>query len=204
VDILPGKDTIPGVSIRIHPRDYLTHLRLLSPNSNNIIIFYLEDDKSLIPLIETEARKHGFSVNPVRVIDAVSAIRSISAVINEADPANTAMWFTRDVIELNTELLFPYILEESWKRGIPVFSGMISHTKRGFLFSLYPDYEGIGEALGRSIEAFTSGRRALQAEFCPAVKFALNIRTVQHLGLTPNEIVLKNVDLTFPAWRTTD
>jgi putative ABC transport system substrate-binding protein len=204
VDILPGKDSIPGVSIRIHPRDYLSHLRLLSPDSTNLIVFYLEDDKALIPLIETEAHKRGVSVNSVPVINTAGAIRSIAAVLNEADPTNTAIWFTRDVIELNTELLYPYVLEESWKRRIPVFSGMISHTKRGFLFSLYPDYEGMGEALGRRIAVSTSGRRVFQAEFCPVVKFALNTRTVQHLGLTPSETVLKNVDLTFPAWQTTD
>jgi putative ABC transport system substrate-binding protein len=204
VDILPGKDRIPGVSIRIHPADYLEHLRLLSPNSTKVVVFYNEHDKELVPLIESEARKRDITITPIPVTDVTDAIRSIAAVLKNADPANTAIWFARNVIELNTELLYPYILEESWNRHIPVFSTMISHTKRGFLFSLYPDYQGMGEALGHLIEAHVHSGIVLKTAFCPAVKFALNIRTIQHLGLTPSDRTLGNVDLTFPAWQTTD
>jgi putative ABC transport system substrate-binding protein len=204
VDILPGRDTIPGVSIRIHPTDYLEHLRLLSPGSTKVIVFYNEQDKALVPLIELEARKRDIAITPIPVTDVEGAIRSIAAVLKEVDPANTAIWFTRNVIELNTELLYPYILEETWNRRIPVFTGMISHTKRGFLFSLYPDYKGMGEALTNLIDAHAQKDSALQTVFCPAVKFALNIRTVQHLGFTPEDTTIQNVDLTFHAWQTTD
>ncbi len=204
LDILPGKDPIPGVSIHIHPADYLEHLRLLSPQSTNIIVFYNEQDKALAPLIVSEARSRDISVTAIPVHDASDAIRKITTALKASDPANTAIWFTRNVIELNTELLYPYILEESWNRRIPVFSGIVSHTKRGFLFSLYPDFQGMGEALGRLVEARAQGSTAPNTAFCPAVKFALNIRTVQHLGLTPDDTTLKQVDLTFPAWQTTD
>jgi putative ABC transport system substrate-binding protein len=204
VDIIPGKDPISGVSIRIHPADYLAHLQLLSPQSTKVVVFYNAQDKALVPLIETEALKRDITVTPIAVTDVAGTIRSIGVVLKDADPTNTAIWFTRNVIELNTELLYPYILEESWKRHIPVFSAMISHTKRGFLFSLYPDYQGMGEALGDFIETHTRKDAVLKTEFCPTAKFALNIRTVQHLGLTPGERTLENVDLTFPAWQITD
>lgn len=204
VDILPGKDPISGVSIRIHPADYLEHLQLLSPDSTHVVVFYNEQDNALVPLIEAEAHNRGMAVTPISVIDVPGAIRSIAAVLKEADPANTAIWFTRNVIELNTELLYPYVLEASWNRHIPVFSGLISHTKRGFLFSLYPDYQGMGNELGRIIEAHARKHTGLPSAFCRAVKFALNIRTVQHLGLKPGDRILQNVDLTFPAWQTTD
>ncbi|MGD9170606.1 MAG: hypothetical protein PVI97_11190 [Candidatus Thiodiazotropha sp.] len=204
VDVLPGKDRIPGVSIRIHPADYLEHLRLLSPDSTKVVVFYKVHDEALIPLIETEARKRDIAVTLIPVKDVAGAIRNIATVLKDSDPRNTAIWFTRNVIELNTELLYPYILEESWNRHIPVFSAMISHTKRGFLFSLYPDYQGMGKALRHFIEQQIHKNTVLKTEFCPAVKFALNIRTVQHLGLTPGDTTLKNVDLIFPAWQTTD
>jgi putative ABC transport system substrate-binding protein len=204
VDILPGKDRITGVSIRIHPADYLEHLRLLLPNSNNVVVFHTEHDTALVPVIVAEARKRDIAVTPITVTDVTGAIRSFTAVLKEADSTHTAIWFSRNVIELNTELLYPYILEESWNRHIPVFSGMISHTKRGFLFSLYPDYQGMGKALGHLIETHGHKDTVIRTTFCPTVKFALNIRTVQHLGLTPGDTTLENVDLTFPAWQTTD
>jgi putative tryptophan/tyrosine transport system substrate-binding protein len=204
VDLLPGKDQTPGVSIRINPSEYFERLHLLSPRSTRVIVFINEQDKALVPLIETEAHKRDISITPIPVHDASDAIRRITAVFKASDSANTAIWFTRNVIELNTELLYPYVLEESWNRRIPVFSGMISHTKRGFLFSLYPDYYGMGEALGRLVEARAHGNGILNTGFCPAVKFALNTRTAQHLGLKHDEMTLKQVDLTFPAWQTTD
>jgi putative ABC transport system substrate-binding protein len=204
VDILPGRDRVTGVSIRIHPADYLEHLRLLSPDSTKVVVFYNEQDKALVPLIENEAYKRDITVTAIPVSDVAGTIRSITAVLKAADPANTAIWFTRNVIELNTELLYPYILEESWNRHIPVFSGMISHTKRGFLFSLYPDYQGMGEALGHLIEAHAYRDASSKTEFCTTAKFALNIRTVQHLGLTPEDKTMEIVDLIFPAWQTTD
>jgi putative ABC transport system substrate-binding protein len=204
VDILPGRDSITGVSIRIHPADYLEQLQLISPHSNHVVVFFNEQDKALVPLIEIEARRRDIAITPISVTDVPGAIRSIAAVLKDADPAYTAIWFARNVIELNTELLYPYILEASWNRQIPVFSGMISHTKRGFLFSLYPDYQGMGNELGRIIEKHARNSTGSHTVFCRAVKFALNIRTVQHLGLNPGDTILQNVDLTFPAWQTTD
>jgi putative ABC transport system substrate-binding protein len=204
LDILPGEDQNPGISIRVHPAVYLEHLRLLSPNSTKLIMFYNSNDKALVPIVENEAKNIGVTVNSIPVIDATSAIRNIASTFESVDPSDTAIWFTRDVIELNSEVLYPFILEESWNLHIPIFSEMISHTKRGFLFSLYPDYNGIGKELALIINDYAKGQTALRVRFSKAVKFAVNIRTLQHLGIAPDQRALQNIDLKFPAWKITN
>jgi putative ABC transport system substrate-binding protein len=204
VDVLPGRDQVPGVSIRVHPAVYLQHLRLLSPNSTRLLLFHNKNDEALVPFVEHEAQKIGIVVRSVPVNNATEGMRNIASIINDVDPKKTAIWFTRNVIELNSELFYPYILEESWNRYIPVFSGMISHTKRGFLFSLYPDYQGVGQEIGQIIRDHEQSHTVVTTHFSKAVKFALNIRTLQHLGLMPDNTTLQKVDLMFPAWKTAD
>jgi putative ABC transport system substrate-binding protein len=199
IEILPGNNHPPGVSIHIDPSVYLKHLSILSPNTTKLILFYNSENKDLLPLAENAAQQHGIEITPIPVPNIETAIRSIAEALKLSDPEDTAIWFTHNVIGLNTELLYPYILEISWHRRIPVFSGMISHTKRGFLFSLYPDFLGIGKELGEIIIQHDRGETELSIRFTKAAKFILNTRTAQHLGLPIDDETLNKADVLFPA-----
>jgi putative tryptophan/tyrosine transport system substrate-binding protein len=165
-----------------------------------LLVFYRKNDDALISIIEKAANLRSIEVTPVPVTDVTTTVRQITAIFKELDPATTAIWFTHHIIELNTELLFPYILEASWNRCIPVFSSVITHTKRGFLFSLYPDYHGIGEELGHFIAEHRQEDSAFKFKLTHAAKFVLNTRTAQHLGLLIDDALLESVDVSFPGW----
>jgi putative ABC transport system substrate-binding protein len=200
VDNLPNDARIPSVSLHIHPSVYLKQLKILSPRTTQLVVFYKENNKTQqIPMIEKEARQHGIVATPIAVKNVSDAVRLISQSLERVDPKKTAIWFMHHVIDLNTELLYPYILETSWHRRIPVFSGMIGHTKRGFLFSLYPDYQGIGVELGQIIIQHEQGVDIFETRLTRATQLILNTRTAQHLGLEINNKILKNVDISFPA-----
>jgi putative tryptophan/tyrosine transport system substrate-binding protein len=201
MEMWPGTDQIPGVSIRIHPAIYLERLQRLSPQTTRLLVFYRNNnDDALISVIEKAAHQRGIAATPILVTDVTTAVRQITAKLKEADPETTAIWFTRNVIEINTELLFPYILEASWNRRIAVFSNIITHTKRGFLFSLYPDYRGIGKELGLFIAEHRQKGGTLEFKLTRAAKFVLNTRTAQHLGLLIDDTLLQSVDVSFPGW----
>jgi putative ABC transport system substrate-binding protein len=199
LDILPGNNRISGVSIHIDPSVYLDHLSIISPNTTKLVVFYKIKNKYLLPLIENAAQKHSVEISPIPVTNIETAVRRIASTLKFVNPDNTAIWFTRNVIGLNTELLLPLILDTSWHRRIPVFSGMISHTKRGFLFSLYPDYRGMGKELGEAIIQHIQGNKNLSSRFTKATNFILNTRTAQHLGISIDDSTLERVDVTFPA-----
>jgi putative ABC transport system substrate-binding protein len=199
LDRLPGTNRTPGVTIHIDPSQYLEHLLTLSPDVTQLTLFYNQNNEDLIPLILEISQQKGIKITPVAVTDIETAIRQIGDALKNADPSKSAIWFTQNVIGLNTELLFPYILDISWRKRIPVFSGLISHTKRGFLFSLYPDYYGIGEELGEIIVGHKLNKKINVTQFTQSTKFILNTRTAQHLGLAIGDSILKKADVIFPA-----
>jgi putative ABC transport system substrate-binding protein len=200
IDILPGDYPVSGVSIFIHPEIYLEYLTTLSPQINQLVLYYNKKDESIIEIVEKEAYQRGIEVTPISVINIETAILQITDMLKGIDPKTTAIWFTHNVIEFNTELLYPYILEESWNRRILVFSSMVSHTKRGFLFSLYPDYQGVGKEIGQLISEHELHDDAIVVRYTRAAKFALNTRTAQRLGLIIDNKTLKIIDVKFPAW----
>jgi putative ABC transport system substrate-binding protein len=71
---------------------------------------------------------------------------------------------------------------------------------RGVLFALYPDNEAMGRSLGKlamrriSNNSSNGGIKPLKD-----LKFAINLRTADHLGLSFSKEQESEFDLTFPA-----
>jgi putative ABC transport system substrate-binding protein len=66
---------------------------------------------------------------------------------------------------------------------------------RGVLFALYPDNKLMGENLARLALA-EAGGKTVGFEANRSVQSAINRRTAEHLGITPN---LAGYDLVLPA-----
>jgi putative ABC transport system substrate-binding protein len=198
INSIPGQVALPGVSVTIEPSLFLDFLRELSPSVKTVIAFHNTRNRGLISLMEKAAAERGLSIKPVAVGDAQTAVKAIGRIFDSVDPRTTVLWFTRNTININTELIFPFVLEQAWKRRIPVFSETLSHTKRGFLFSLYPDYFGMGMELASLIESTTRlPRQAIS--LTRAARFALNTRTARHLGIPLPKGITEKADVLFPA-----
>lgn len=85
-------------------------------------------------------------------------------------------------------MLYSYILEQTWDRGIAVFSDTIAHVKFGFLFAYYPNYLEIGVELGKLIKKKPQNK---QLQFSRTGQLALNMRTCRHLGITLRDNIIK-------------
>jgi putative ABC transport system substrate-binding protein len=195
---IPGQVPLPGVSVTIDPSLFLDSVRELCPSAKTVIAFYNARNPGLVSLLEKAASERGLTLRPVAVADARTAVKAIGRIFDSVDPRTTALWFTGNTVNINTELIFPFVLEQAWKRRIPVFSETLSHTKRGFLFSLYPDYHGMGREIASLIENATAHppRTLLLTR---AARLALNTRTARHLAIPLRKDVIDKADALFPA-----
>ena len=197
INALPGQTPWPGVSLIIEPQLYMQTLHDLLPDIRHVIAFYNAQDREWVPLATRAAASVGLSVEPIAVTDVVSTVRKIAEALKTLDPKTTALWFATNTLDLDTELIFPLVLERAWDQKIAVFSDTVTHAKRGFLFALYPDYIEIGAELGQRIQQGAAGQSA-GFTFARAARFALNSRTARHLGIPLSDDLIQRAHPLFP------
>ena len=193
---MPDQVKAPGVSLTIDPALFLATVHDLLPATKTVVVVYNAHYQGLVPRLEHAALAQGLTIQSLAVADAASAVEQLSRTFATIDPHTTALWFTQDTLSLNSELIFPFVLEETWARGIPAFSETVAHTKRGLLFSLYPDYHGIGMELGERIGKATGAPP--EFTLTRAARLAVNLRTARHLGLSPRAEVMEKAAVLFP------
>ncbi len=197
VNALPGQLPWPGVSLIAEPALYLQTLRELLPSVRRVIAFHHARDPEWAPLATRAAADLGLRVEPVAVTDAASAVRQIAGALKTLDPETTALWFAANTLDLDRELIFPWVLEQTWDRKIAAFSETAAHAKRGFLFALYPDYEAVGAELGRRIGRGAAGDGG-GLTLTRAVRFALNGRTARRLGVALGDDLIRRAQPLYP------
>jgi putative ABC transport system substrate-binding protein len=197
VNALPGQTPWPGVSLTIDPALYLQTLHDLLPDIRRVVVFYDPQEQSWIARVRTAAATAGLQVDAVAIRDAIEAIRQLGARLPTLNAQTTALWFGRNTITLDTELIYPYVLEQAWDHHIAVFSDTLAHVRRGFLFTLYPDYSAVGIEIGRQIrQDVATDPTGLQ--FTRAVELALNVRTARHLRIPLGDPLMRRVKTRFP------
>lgn len=178
VDRLPGQTSLPGVSLALDPALTLAALRRLWPAFQKVVVYYNARDEPWFERVKTLAVSESVILESVSVKDVFEAARALGETFKRLDPKTTALWFGRDTIALDTELLYPYVLEQSWDRGIAVVSDTIAHVRRGFLFAYYPNYTDVGAEVGQLIRSPRPG-----FQWSRAAEVTLNARTAKHLGV---------------------
>jgi len=80
------------------------------------------------------------------------------------------------------------------------FSSIGTHAKNGALFSLYPDYAGLGKSLATMANEYYDNKFKHHQKIVPLddLQVAVNIRTADHLNLDINNTG-KKFDLVFPS-----
>lgn len=194
----PETIDLPGISLAVAPNLFLETLRTFHPNTKKVVVFYTVRSAAFIALATRTASQYGLSIQPLKLTTTETAINAISQVMETIDSKTTALWFMPGTISLNTELIFPFVLEETWKRRIVAFSESISYTKRGLLFSVYPDYYGVGVELGLRVQQTVMTQTN---PITPTYRahWAVNTRTAQRLGILERSII-QEADAIFPEF----
>ena len=188
VNALPGQVPLPGISLTVDPTLYLRTLRELLPDIRRVVAYYNAQEAPWLIPVRKAARDARLDIETIGVTDAFDLARQLARTFKTLDPHTTALWFGGNTIQLNDELIYSYVLEQTWDRGIAVFSDTIVHVKRGFLFALYPDYAAIGSELGTLIQQHA---RMTGLRFSRAGRLAFNLRTARHLGLTVSDALIQ-------------
>ena len=188
------------LSLAPDPALLFSRLKALSPKTQRVfVVFEPRQNAWLIKLAKDAARSQGIELVTQEASDLKSALTIYQNIFAHADAKRDALWLPQDSATVDESLVLPLVLQESWNKGIPVFSSNVSHVKRGALFALYPNNVELGRNLASSALGMASGSPVARGVLpLRDVLTAFNTRTASHLGLTPSKAQQQGFDLLFP------
>lgn len=188
------------LSLAPDPALLFARLKTLSPKTQRIfVVFDPRQNGWLIKLAKEAARTQGIELVAHEAGDLKSALAQYQNIFATADARRDALWLPQDSATVDESLVLPLVLQESWSKGMPVFSSNVSHVKRGALFALYPNTMELGRNLAASALGMASGNPGVRGVMpLRDVLTAFNTRTASHLGLAPAAAQQHSFDLLFP------
>lgn len=152
-----------------------------------------------IRIAKEMAKAAGLELVVTEVTDLKAAARAYHSIFELADPKRDAIWLLQDPLGAEDSTILPFVLEEGWSRGVPIFSSNLAHVRRGALFTLYPDNEELGKRLGGVAHSVLNGGVGAPG-MTPLreVLLAVNQRSAQHLGISLNPRQ-QGIELILPA-----
>lgn len=187
-------------SLAPDPHLLFARLKAMMPAVRRVFVVYgARQNGWLMRLAQEAARTHGLELSAIEAPDLKTATRHYQDILAMADAGKDALWLPQDSTTVEESSVLPMILQESWSRGIAVFSSSVGHVRRGALFALYPNNVELGRNLASTalsqLAAAGSGSRGVMP--LKDVLVAVNVRTASHLGLTIGVRSL-GIDMVFP------
>lgn len=187
------------LSLAPAPSLLFDRLKTLMPEVTRVhVVFDPRNSGWLIRLAKEAARAAGLELVAEEAGDLATALARYQSILATADPRRDALWLPQDVTTVDESTVLPLVLQESWPKGLAVFSSNLSHVKRGALFSLYPDTTQLGRNLASLALDSLSGSGALGQLPLRDVLVAVNLRTASHLGLRFSSRQQQSFNLIFP------
>ncbi|HEY6898229.1 MAG TPA: ABC transporter substrate binding protein [Rhodocyclaceae bacterium] len=187
------------LSLAPDPSLLFDRLKSIMPEVRRVSVVYDGRNSGwLIRIAKDAARAAGLELDAYEAADVTTALTRYQAILASADPKRDALWLPQDITTVDDATVLPLVLQESWNRGLAVFSSNLTHVKRGALFSLYPDTNELGRNLATTALENLSGAAAQGQYPLRAVLMAVNLRTANHLGLKFSSRQQQGFDLTFP------
>ncbi len=186
---VPDADTPAWLiqSLAPDPALLMSRLKAFVPRTRRIAVVYdPKQNEWLIRLARESARAQGLDMLTLEAEDLKGALKRYQDLMGQLQPKRDALWLPQDSSTVDESSVLPWLLRESWERGIPVFSSNVNHVRRGALFALYPDNADMGRHLAGAIVALLAASGLQPARGLQPLKqvlTAVNARTAMHLGL---------------------
>lgn len=191
-----GQPSLPGISLETDPDALFKRLKDLVPTVRTVHWLYRPERSGwLLERAQAAAQAHKLTLAAAPVETAREAAQRYQEILGRADSKTDAVWLSQDPALVGNDSALPDILAKAWSDNIVIFSGSVQHVARGVLFALYPDNKLMGENLARLALA-EAGGKTVGFKANRSVQSAINRRTAEHLGITPN---LTGYDLVLPA-----
>lgn len=193
---------INGISLSADPEAFFRQLQLLNPSVNRVFYIYSKQNNGwLINRARKSSKDYNIEFVPLEVTDIKQSMLQYKIALNSIQPKTDALWLPLDNVA-PLSILLPEILKVSWEKHITVFSNNLQHTRRGTLFSLYPDHY----KQGRRLVALLKNK--LEKPLSEAIllasvdlRIAVNIRTAAHLGMEFNKGMMDKFDQIYPSMK---
>jgi putative ABC transport system substrate-binding protein len=201
--LTPGEDQqgMSGVSLIPDPELLISKLKQFVPAVKDVsVIYHPEQSRNAIMRATSVSRALAITLDARAVADVKESAARYHALLEGIANGSTAVWLPQNDDTLDDDILLPLVLRNAWDKGFVVFSSNLDHVRRGALFSLYPDNEGLGRhlaalALQRSLGPDSKSGKI---EYLRDVRIAVNLRTAEHLGLSFPGPLLHEFGMTFP------
>lgn len=183
-----------ALSLTPDPSLIFTQAKTILPTAKRIAVVYNDQTTGwLIRQAQEAAANHGLSLVALNADNLKTALFMYQDFFSKANSKYDILWLPQDKITVNSDIVLPMVLLESWSRRIAVISNNPSHVKSGALFALYPNSYAMGQLLADlaiSGSASKSGLLPLKAAY-----MTINNRTANHLGLsfTPQQQAITQI-----------
>jgi putative ABC transport system substrate-binding protein len=199
IGALPIKPNgISGVSLLGDPKVLFESLQLLAPQIKQVNVVYSKNSEWLINLAEDHSQNMGLVFKKIKVDSIKDAASEYEKLLNNLDAKTDAIWLPLDPLTANEQVILPNLLEKSWQQNFVLFSSKPAHTKRGALFSMFPNHFELGQQLAAMVEGIHTTRTKAGVVPLKSKHLAVNLRTANHLGFKYNNQQKKSFYLTFP------
>ncbi len=202
--LTPGDEqaNVEGISLAADPKALFSRLLSLVPGIRQIYVVYNPRQNAWMMKLAQQAadalniKLVGYTADSLR-----EAVFHYNEILHIVDPKKDALWLPIDSTTVNDQVVLPLILREAWDLDLVVFSSNPAHASKGALFSVFPDNEALGHSLADLAVGVESGDHKVHETIYALkdLKFAINRRTAEHLGLGFSVQRQQKFDFVFPA-----
>ncbi len=181
-----GNRTMMGISLTPDPAQLFARLKSLQPSVKRVhVVYSVQANEWLIKVAREAARVQGLELIAHEARDLSGAAKLYESIFANATSGKDAVWLPNDSTTMDENTILPLVLQESWTRGVPIFSSNFAHVKKGALFALYPN----NFELGRDLASVALGAMGPEADrrgfsLLQALNVAVNLRTASHVGIS--------------------
>jgi len=188
-----------GVSLVVDPIRFFAELKQLAPHIKRVFTVYSQESNGwMMQLARSAARRQNIELVAYEAENLQSGVRKLRTVLEDVDRESDAVWLLFDRV-IPDKVTLPLVLEAAWERRFVVFSNNPSHAKRGALFALFPDYQGMGKGLAKLLMEQLSKKAPPSVVPSSALRVSVNERTASHLGFNFSQNQRAEFDLIYPV-----
>lgn len=197
----PKVANYPGISLAASPDKLFSKLKQQKLNIKQVIVVYNpKKSEWLIKEAQSAAIKQGLELITYTTSSLSESAKIYRKVFNRLRINDAAIWLPPDSTSMDNRTLLSFVLEQSWKKNVAVFSSSLAHVNKGVLFAMYPDNLKLGQSLGAvALEELNGGSKLRSLVPIEDLKTAFNKRTAEHLGVRFTSEDLRNYDAVFPS-----
>ena len=200
--VIKSKSTTQaGISLAASPDKLFSKLNEQKLNIKQVIVVYNpEKSEWLIRNAQAAALKHGLELITYTTSSLSASAKIYRDVFRRLRVQDAAIWLPPDSTSVDNRTLLSFILEQSWKHNVAVFSSNPAHVNKGVLFAMYPDNLKLGQSLGAIVlEELNGGANLNNMIPVEDLKTAFNKRTAEHIGVAFTSEDLRKYDAVFPS-----